>query len=361
MSNGAGPGAASRLAELRAAVGNLASGEELSRALEAEAKSNPALADRIAGLMVAVVREAGAKGTEDQKGASAHQVSLKDARLVLKQVSCQFPRGRHDIGLLESSLGICGSKHDLEIPYTAIEHVAVLENLPNDKKKILVMLALSRRVEIMLGKQKVTSVLMQFNADETLDIADPEDPSSRLQDRTVVVLCQVLGFMGIDPTAFCSPDPEVFQSSRKQPAVSAFFKVNQGLLFLLPSALCFVEKPPIFISHSEIKSVELGRASSMSATFDLIIHLKDGDIVELGQIGTEELQKVLAYITERKIKVGDGADVEEEDSEGAEYDSDDEDDEDFDPEASSDSCGEASARKRKRSADEGPSAAGMTS
>lgn len=147
-------------------------------------------------------------------------------------------------------------------------------------------------------------VAWQFSTDEQLDVAHPNDTSARLQGPSVVVLCQALGMMGVPPSAFCSPSSDVFQSSHKGLAISAFVKVNQGWLFPLDSALCFVEKPPMLIPHSEIKSVELGRAGGMSATFDLIIHLKSGDNVEFGQIGAEELANMSRYIADKKFKVG---------------------------------------------------------
>lgn len=142
MNNGTGSVRSSRFDELRTAVGKLQSGEELVKLLEAEAKSKPATAERLAGLVVAVVSEAGTsragppqagvtiailshivisraysplgkatfklirndlrdwgyllyagrKNLVDQKGQPVQQISLKDARMSMKSVSFAFPR-----------------------------------------------------------------------------------------------------------------------------------------------------------------------------------------------------------------------------------------------------------------------------
>lgn len=49
---------------------------------------------------------------------------------------------------------------------------------------------------------------------------------------------------------------------------------------------------------------ELCRAGGSSSTFDLVLHLKGGELVEFSQIDRSELGRLQSYIAQCKIKVG---------------------------------------------------------
>lgn len=57
-------------------------------------------------------------------------------------------------------------------------------------------------------------------------------------------------------------------------ALSAYHKVNQGWLFPLANAICFVERPCLLLPLAGIAQVDFGRASNVSSTFDFLITLK---------------------------------------------------------------------------------------
>lgn len=57
----------------------------------------------------------------------------------------------------------------------------------------------------------------------------------------------------------------------------------------LPSSL---PQPALFFPHSAIRSVELMRAGGGSATFDLVLHLRDGGVQEFGMLPREEVAAI---------------------------------------------------------------------
>ncbi|KAK2076908.1 hypothetical protein QBZ16_005136 [Prototheca wickerhamii] len=149
--------------------------------------------------------------------------------------------------------------------------------------------------------------------------------------------------MGVPSDRFGSPDPAVFRSMIQQKSgIPAHIKAKAGVLFPLPAALCFLETPALLIPLDNIKCMELARAGGNSATFDVIVHHKDGRLTEFGMLPREELGPLESYMMTRKIKLGDG---EEESASGSEAGSqggaagescgsDESDDEDFDPASS---------------------------
>lgn len=86
-------------------------------------------------------------------------------------------------------------------------------------------------------------------------------------------------------------------------ALSAYHKVNQGWLFPMRSAICFVERPALLLALEDIAYVDFARANNVSSTFDLVVKLKDGGTVEFTQIDRPDLGKLQSYVSTARIKV----------------------------------------------------------
>ena len=97
-------------------------------------------------------------------------------------------------------------------------------------------------------------------------------------------------------------------------ALRATVKVTQGWLYPLTGGFCFVEKPTLYLRRSSIASIEFARAGGSSSTFDIVVHMKGGEAHEFAMIDSQELQAVMNYIHDRKIRVG--SPEEDDDEEG---------------------------------------------
>ncbi|KAI7835920.1 hypothetical protein COHA_010181 [Chlorella ohadii] len=326
-------------------------GEKLAASGSAGGTAKPAAAGgAVGGSAPAPVTAAGAAAA-----AGAERQALDSALCVADGLSFLHPRGKQQLALFSDRLLVRTAKSDITVPYGAIKHVAIIDSIPGDTKgKVLLYLHIdSDHTKVMNGKTQLAAVVIQTTADAQLDVAHPQG-GGRLQGAAPVVLCQALGAVpnGVDPTCFVSPDAAYFQSANKAAGVRAHVKAKDGFLYPLPTALCFLDSPAVFLSHSAIRSVELMRAGGASSTFDMVLHLKSGKQQEFTFIARQEAPAIEDYLRKCRLPLGaaassdeeDGAEGEEEGEEGSrgaaaeaeDEDSDDPEDEDFDPSSSSD-------------------------
>ncbi|KAL4429037.1 hypothetical protein ABPG77_006076 [Micractinium sp. CCAP 211/92] len=276
------------------------------------------------------------------------RASVDNALCVIDGLMFLSPRGKQQLALFKDCLMVKTAKADLAVPWNAIRHVAIIDQIPGDTKgKVLLYLHLDSAAKVMNGKTQLTAVVVQTTAEAQLDVAHPQGPpGARLQGPAPVVLCQALGAVpgGPGPASFVSPDPQYFQSANKAAGVRAHVKAREGFLYPLPSALCFLEAPQLFIPHSAVASIELMRAGGTSSTFDLVVHLKGGHAQEFGMLSRSEVAGIEDYVRKCRLALGaapDSDEGEEEEQEGGEEasggeESDDPEDEDFNPTSSSD-------------------------
>ncbi|KIZ02697.1 hypothetical protein MNEG_5261 [Monoraphidium neglectum] len=220
-------------------------------------------------------------------------------------------RGKHDIAFGSDHLLLRNSQRVVAVPYSAIQHVAILEQVPKEPKdKNCVVLALRRDSDIKAGKQRLDVIVAQTKVSPEVSVAVPPGCEQLASGPTLagpaaVVLCQLLGahIPDILDDTFTSSDPSVFKASSGDLAISANVRTASGWLFPLPGALLFLGKPAHFLRHSEIAGVEFARLGT-SSTFDLTVHVRGGGRVEFGQVGQGEAPRLQAYVQERRLPVG---------------------------------------------------------
>ncbi|KAL6751516.1 hypothetical protein V8C86DRAFT_3106498 [Haematococcus lacustris] len=224
--------------------------------------------------------------------------------------------GKFDLVVLKDGLVLSNAKTgNLRLSSSSVTSVVILDNIPKDTKgRVLLLLALDKAAGLMHGKTKLEAVVLQLTASAELSVklkrqgeGEGEGGGSgggeeeEVTGPAPVVLCQLLGIAGI--VDFISPNPDTFTSCKGAMAVGANFKVNDGLLFPLPAAFCFVERPPLFIPHASIRYVALARTSS--ATFDLLLHLTGGEVLEFGHLDKSELGRIQTYLTQARLALSE--------------------------------------------------------
>ncbi|GMH32322.1 hypothetical protein BSKO_00156 [Bryopsis sp. KO-2023] len=341
--------------EFRKLAGQYEGGKEVLDALDKEEKSAPGVSDRISTPLLALLRTVAA-GAANGSGVVKSNEEI-DALSTIKDISSVVPRGKADLIFTKNALVLKG-KANTVVPYDAIMDIAVIEGVPHKAEKVYMVLSMTKEATVMTGKQKLPAVLISMDRSAKISIPDPSDTKLIISGNTSIVLFQSLTKMGVSISSMVGPGK--FQSSAGHKAVSAVMRVSQGWMFPLDSAVCFVERPPMIIKHSDIKAIEPNRAGGGSSTFDLFIHTSDGNMIQFQQIGCGELPSLMAYCEERKIKVGppeeersgrkeSGASESRLDDE----DDDEDDDSDFNPDDSNsdeDADVGASGAKRKRGA-----------
>ncbi|KAK9807931.1 hypothetical protein WJX73_004210 [Symbiochloris irregularis] len=213
------------------------------------------------------------------------------------ELTCLAPRAKFRCDFAEKALVMHTTKTRLQIPWEAIQAIAIIDNLPKDTKgHVLLYLHLAAQRTVQYGKQSLQGIVIQTLATDTLDVVSPSG-SGRLQGPCPVVLCQAFGICKQpDGVSFASPSPQVFATSTGALAVEAVVKVSQGYLYPLADALCFLEKPALYIPLSEVEAMELSRAGGVSSTFDLVVQMKAGNSQEFSNLPKAELGPVQQYI-----------------------------------------------------------------
>eukprot|EP00891_Asterochloris_glomerata_P008813 jgi/Astpho2/8813/fgenesh1_pg.00129_%23_14_t len=345
----ASPGAAKALTALKQALHGLQSGQTLVQLVQG-APNNGELASAVCACMQEACGEA-----HTPTDAAPCKQDLGSA-LSTTQVSCLHPRGKQELAFVEDRMVLRTKAHDVAVPYSAIKHVAILERLPGDTKgQVLLFIHLDRSAHIMNGKTPLPAIIMQTLTTDKVDLPHPKTAGGRVQGLASVVLCQIFGIMGVK--TFVSPSEDVFRASAGSMGIEAFVKVTQGSLFLMSTAICFIPKPQLFIPLSDVRTVEVARATGGSSTFDLYVYLNDGTAHEFSQISRQELNGVMYYISSRHLKQGHGDEGSSDDNEppaaaayaneGANADMSDDEDSDFDPEGSSDGEAKPAARRQQ--------------
>lgn len=179
---------------------------------------------------------------------------------------------------------------------------------------VMPLSSFGRSANILNGKTPLTSVVLQTTGSTQLTLRHPRTPGQKLQGPAAVVLCQLLGILGVDPDSFSSSDPSAFKSMAGHPGVEAHLKARQGTLFPLPTGLCFLEsvslteerkwralicshfsactfsplQPAMFLPLADVASMELARVGGTAATFDVYVHLKSGAVHEFAAISRDE-------------------------------------------------------------------------
>lgn len=311
--------------------------------------------EHLVQLLVQVIRDLLAHAGK-AKGPSPDE-NLKPAGNIsfFIDASCLSPRGKFTLSFAQNALLIEGPRNRLQVQWEAIKSVAIIDNVPKDTKgRVLLFLYLGREGAVAYGKQTLDVIVIQTLASEQLDVPTPGG-DGRLQGPATVVLCQALGSIIKQPRSlsFSSPTRECFHSSSGALAVDAVVKVNQGHLHPLPDALCFLEKPAMYISLTDVTSIELLRAGEeVGSYFDVLVHLKSGKRQEFSNLAKTEVGPMMQYIAARGLQAGStGSPAGRAQQQDTDADCSDE-DSDFDPdksEAGEDAHPRATVSGHKRS------------
>ncbi len=273
-------------------------------------------------------------------------------------------RGKFDVAFLSDRFVLKNAKTDVVVPYEAVENIIILDAIPKATKgRVQLYFHLNNKAKVINGKKELTAIVLQVLATQELAMDHPTIPGQKLEGAAAVVLCQAFGAALSPRQVFAAPNAELFTSSEGHAAVQTTIKASPGNLFPLAEGLCFLETPATFLPLSSITSIEFARANGASSTFDLYIHLKNGNTMEFSTISRSELPALENYVRSTKLAVGPpaGSSDEEEGEEaedgvdgsggkrkaGADSDSDDPDDEDFNPIDSSDEEEKDGGKKKK--------------
>jgi len=100
--------------------------------------------------------------------------------------------------------------------------------------------------------------------------------------------------------------PGAYESYDGEKCVRCSYKASDGFLFPLEKCIFFVHKPPLYIRHDEINSVEFLRVSGASSagasrTFDLIVNTETHHM--FASFNRDEYANLRQYFADKKIYI----------------------------------------------------------
>ncbi|KAK7918155.1 hypothetical protein PG985_010029 [Apiospora marii] len=234
-----------------------------------------------------------------------------DAIATFLEVLHLTPRGRFDIDMYESSFRLRGKTYDYKIQYDAIKKFMVLPK-PDD---LHCMLCVGLDPPLRQGQTRYPFLVMQCKKDEevTIDLNLTDDKlneayKDKLQAHYEQPLHQVITycFKGIAAKKILSPAKD-FQTHRQQVGIKCFIKASEGFLYCLEKAFMFVPKPATYLSYDNTASItfsRVGGAVSTLSTFDITVHLKNGQgSNQFNNINREDLKALEDFFKLKGLRV----------------------------------------------------------
>ena len=217
----------------------------------------------------------------DIAGAAEEEVCSFD------QVSLVVPRGRYAVDMHLSLLKFSSATQEIKVPYQNIVRLFLLPKA-NQPQTVLVM---TLSPPIRRGQTFYPHVLIQFHNDDVasvqLEISDEDFQQKRekcggkleraYEGPTFEVFTKAL--RGLSSAKVTRPG-SFKTASGEGHAIRCSYKSDDGYLFPLEKAFFYIQKPPILITHEDIKHIEFQRqntGASSSRTFDLSIRTKQED------------------------------------------------------------------------------------
>lgn len=232
-----------------------------------------------------------------------------DSIVVFKEVLVLTPRGRYDIDVFNTFIRLRGKTYDYKILYSSMNKLFLLPK----SDEIHVMLVIGLDPPIRQGQTRYPYLVLQFPREEEMDaelnlddetIATKYDGKlkKRYEEPTFRIVTNMFKVLSGQKVA----TPTDFESSSGQTSIKCNVKAADGNLYPLEKSLLWVSKQPVYVPYSEIHQAILSRvggAVASSKTFDLRVATKGGTDHTFQSISREELDRLKAWLAERKVRI----------------------------------------------------------
>eukprot|EP01016_Furgasonia_blochmanni_P021761 TRINITY_DN2392_c0_g1_i12.p1 TRINITY_DN2392_c0_g1~~TRINITY_DN2392_c0_g1_i12.p1 ORF type:complete len:345 (-),score=122.98 TRINITY_DN2392_c0_g1_i12:420-1454(-) len=217
-------------------------------------------------------------------------------------------RGRYATDLYKNFLRFHGSTFGYKINYKNFKHAFILPR-PDD---VHMMFVIGLDKPVRQGQTSYPYIIMQFKKDieETVKIKlrpeqikemygeDMKEEYTGPLYETVSKIFKLL--VGINVVV-----PSGFKSSQNHASVRCSVRANEGLLFPLPKAVLFINKPVMYIKIDDLSRAEFHRIGSgiQNKLFDLELIMKNQNTTTFVGIDKKELNLLVEYFQQRKVPV----------------------------------------------------------
>eukprot|EP00475_Leptophrys_vorax_P020323 TRINITY_DN27793_c0_g1_i1.p1 TRINITY_DN27793_c0_g1~~TRINITY_DN27793_c0_g1_i1.p1 ORF type:complete len:617 (-),score=208.68 TRINITY_DN27793_c0_g1_i1:858-2663(-) len=219
------------------------------------------------------------------------------------------PRGRYDLEMFGTYFKLHGKSYSYKILYKSVNRLFMLPR-PSGQTTFVVSLDPA----IRQGNTSYPFLQLTFRDEDEIELKPNmgEDAlkkkfDGKLTSTMTGTYSDVLGKVFAALTNRKINAPGAFKNSIGERCVRCSHRAFDGMIFPLERSLFFIHKPPVYIRHEDISSVEflrIGASSSGSTakTFDILLNLKQENL-SFTSLNREEYSVMVEYFQSRKLKV----------------------------------------------------------
>jgi structure-specific recognition protein 1 len=220
------------------------------------------------------------------------------------------PRARYDVDLYATFLKLHNNTFTYKLSYKNISRMFLFDN--SDNQQHLFVIGLDTPVR--QGRTAYSYIVFRFDSNEMLEQTFDLDEKTCEEKYQGLIKPVMKGpiydvvtrvFKAITGKKVLVPGVG-FTSKNGSAAVRCAFKANDGHLFLLEKSFFFLHKPPIYIRHQTINTIEFDRvgsgSASMNKTFDLKITSEGQEYVFTG-MNRDEYDRLFAFLKTKNLNL----------------------------------------------------------
>eukprot|EP00468_Gymnochlora_sp_CCMP2014_P010934 CAMPEP_0167753054 /NCGR_PEP_ID=MMETSP0110_2-20121227/7494_1 /TAXON_ID=629695 /ORGANISM="Gymnochlora sp., Strain CCMP2014" /LENGTH=882 /DNA_ID=CAMNT_0007638765 /DNA_START=15 /DNA_END=2663 /DNA_ORIENTATION=- len=236
------------------------------------------------------------------------RVNSSESIAKLEGLMLTVPRGKYDIELYKSFFRLHGSSFNYKILYQNVKKLLLMQ--ANDNINQLFVIGLDP--PIRQGKTMYSYLIMQIRSSEErhmeLKVEDEEIEKAKgvvaksMTGKLYELTWRLFSFLTKRKVAV----PGKFRNNRDTPCVSCSYKTHNGFLFFFKKSFFFIHKPPTYLRHDQIASVEFSRLSSSTGTgriFDIEFNMRDEKVFKFRNINKENFQSVFNWIKQSNLRI----------------------------------------------------------
>jgi structure-specific recognition protein 1 len=248
---------------------------------------------------------------EKVKGKVSDGPSAGAALLKYNEIPFTTPRARQDLLFFNKYCKLKGRSADYTIKYTDISRLLMLKR--NDNVSVSYIIGLD--VPLRMGATNLTWLVMKFDEEDnrapienTLD--ESQETALEMKNATgewkdlYAQFAQVFKTLAEKNTMIATSS---FKTALGTAGMYCTYKTNPGALYCMKKALCFIDKPVIFLPFEQIVYCEFGSGAGYSRgptkNFNLLVAASQGQKFTFETMDKKEYNGLVDFLQKAGVKL----------------------------------------------------------
>jgi structure-specific recognition protein 1 len=238
------------------------------------------------------------------------QLGEKDESIAsFEDVLFLTPRGRYDLEVYGTYFKLHGKSYSYKILHKSVNRLFILPR-PGGQTTLVISLDPA----IRQGNTTHPFLQLSFKDEDEIELKPnlPEDVLVKKYEGKLapVMTGTYFEILGSVLSAFTNRKINgtgAFETAYGDKCIKCSHKANDGFLFPLEKSFFFIHKPPVYIRHEEVSSVEFLRiiqtSGTASRTFDVLLNLRNSEHLSFTGMNREEFKNVYEYMQSKNLRI----------------------------------------------------------